>query len=137
MRRPDPRYLVLWLFLFGIIIVLFLQVVSGYNINRLINGNKSLRDELQVQNDLRSIEVDLFLIESNVRGSVITGNEKLIRQTDEKNKKIEQHLHHLIQNLQSRIPGNELNHLENLLQEKIDFNKRVVNIFYQNGKNTS
>jgi signal transduction histidine kinase/CheY-like chemotaxis protein/HPt (histidine-containing phosphotransfer) domain-containing protein len=137
MRRPDPRYLVLWLFLFGIIIVLFLQVVSGYNINRLINGNKSLRDELQVQNDLRSIEVDLFLIESNVRGSVITGNEKLIRQTDENNKKIEQHLHHLIQNLQSRIPGNELNHLENLLQGKIDFNKRVVNIFYQNGKNTS
>src|SRR5690348_8592035 len=134
MRRPDPRYLVLWLFLFGIIVVLFLQVISGYNINQLIGGNKSLRDELQVQNDLRTIEVDLFLIESNVRGAVITGNENLIRQTKEKNDKIEQQLNLLIKNLQQKIPPGELGQLKNLLQKKIDFNKQIIHAFYQSGK---
>src|SRR5215212_12159752 len=104
MSRPDPRYLVLWLFLFGIIIVLFLQVISGYNINRLIGGNKSLREELQVQNDLRSIEVNLFLVESNVRGAIINGNAVLLQQTQKNNEEIDQQLHELIQNLESKIP---------------------------------
>jgi signal transduction histidine kinase/DNA-binding response OmpR family regulator len=134
MRRPDPRYLVLWLFLFGIVIVLFLQVISGYNINRLIGGNKSLREELQVQNNLRSIEVDLFLVESNVRGAIITGDSALLQQTQKNNEKIEQQLHQLIQELQTKIPANELSLLRKLLQQKIDFNKDIIDIFYKTGK---
>jgi signal transduction histidine kinase/CheY-like chemotaxis protein/HPt (histidine-containing phosphotransfer) domain-containing protein len=134
MRRPDPRYLVLWLFLFGIIIVLFLQVISGYNINRLIGGNKSLRDELQVQNNLRSIEVDLFLVESNVRGAIITGDSALLRQTQKNNEKIDQQLHQLIQDLKSKIPADELSLLQKLLQQKIEFNKDIINTFYKTGK---
>jgi signal transduction histidine kinase/CheY-like chemotaxis protein/HPt (histidine-containing phosphotransfer) domain-containing protein len=137
MRRPDPRYLVLWLFLFGIIIVLFLQVISGYNINRLIGGNKSLRDELLVQNDLRTMEVNLFLIESNVRGAIITGDEKLIRRTDESLKNIKQQLQQLIRNLQSKIPNNDIIRLKKLMEEKIDFNKEVINMFYKKGKTVS
>jgi signal transduction histidine kinase/CheY-like chemotaxis protein/HPt (histidine-containing phosphotransfer) domain-containing protein len=134
MKRPDPRYIVLWLFLFGIIIVLFLQVISGYNINRLIGGNKSLREELQVQNSLRTIEVDLFLIESNVRGAVINGNTNLISQTRESNSAIEHQIGRLVQNLAPKISASNLNELKDLLQRKIDFNKTIVNTFYQSGK---
>ncbi|HTM94065.1 MAG TPA: histidine kinase dimerization/phospho-acceptor domain-containing protein, partial [Flavisolibacter sp.] len=134
MRRPDPRYLVLWLFLFGIVIVLFLQVISGYNINRLIGGNKSLREELQVQNNLRSIEVDLFLIESNVRGAIITGDSALLQQIKKNNEKIDQQLHQLIQDLQPKIPADELSLLQKLLQQKIDFNKDIISTFYKTGK---
>ena len=137
MRRPDPRYLVLWLFLFGIVVVLFLQVISGYNINRLIGGNKSLRDELKIQNDLRSIEVDLFLIESNVRGAIITGSEKTVRQTSESNKKIEQQILRLIQELKSKIPPAQFERLKDLLIKKIEFNTNIVNTFYQDGKATA
>src|SRR5690349_1345194 len=104
MRKPDPRYLVLWLFLFGIIIVLFLQVISGYNINRLIGGNKSLMNELQVQNDLRTLEVDLFLIESNVRGAVITGDGQNLKAIEENNKRIQLEVNELLQRLGSNIP---------------------------------
>lgn len=134
MRRPDPRYLVLWLFLFGIIIVLFLQVMSGYNINRLISGNKSLRDELQVQNSLRTIEVDLFLLESNVRGAIITNNENSLLQTGENNKIIERQLHQILHNLQLKIGATELDELRNLLEKKIEFNNEVVNTFHQSGR---
>lgn len=134
MRRPDPRYLVLWLFLFGIIIVLFLQVISGYNINRLISGNKSLRDELQVQNSLRTIEVDLFLLESDVRGAIITNNKSSLLQTGENNKIIERQLHQILHNLQLQIRTTELGELRNLLQKKIDFNNEVVTTFQQSGR---
>ena len=134
MKRPDPRYLVLWLFLFGIVIVLFLQVISGYNINRLIGGNQALREELQIHNTLRTVAVDLFLIETNVRGAVINGDERLVSQTNESNKKIGQEINQLLQNLHSKIPGTELDLLTHLLQKKIQFNTSIVNEFYQNGK---
>jgi signal transduction histidine kinase/CheY-like chemotaxis protein/HPt (histidine-containing phosphotransfer) domain-containing protein len=124
----------LWLFLFGIVIVLFLQVISGYNINRLIGGNKSLRDELQVQNNLRAIEVDLFLVESNVRGAIINGDSDLLIETDKNNKRIKQQLDQLLQNLRPKIPAQEVDRLQNLLQQKIDFNKEVIGTFYKDGK---
>ena len=60
MRRLDPRYIVLWLFLFGIVIVVFLQVISGYNINRLIGGNKNLREEQQIKNNLRTLALKFY-----------------------------------------------------------------------------
>ena len=134
MRRPDPRYLVLWLFLFGIVIVLFLQVISGYNINRLIGGNQALREELEIHNNLRAVAVDLFLIETNVRGAIINGDERLVRQTSESNKKIGQEINLLIHNLHSKISGAELDLLTHLLQKKIEFNASIVDEFYQSGK---
>lgn len=134
MRRIDPRYIVLWLFLFGIVIVVFLQVISGYNINRLIGGNKNLREELQIQNNLRTVEVDLFLIESNVRGAVISGNEKFLQQTTESNKNIELQLNQVFQNLRSKISSEDWNELNTLLQAKIDFNRQIIDSFYKSGK---
>lgn len=134
MRRPDPRYLVLWLFLFGIVIVLFLQVISGYNINRLIGGNKTLREELQVQNNLRSIEVDLFLLESDVRGAIVTGDERRLRETQEGAAKIEHNLTLLIRKLEAKIPSSELAELSRLLNQKINFNKEIISAFYKTGK---
>lgn len=131
MRKPDPRYLVLWLFLFGIIIIVFLQVISGYNINRLIGGNKSLMNELQVQSDLRSLEVDLFVIESDVRGAVIKADERGLLETRANNQRIEIELQRLLNDLQSTIPARQLDSLKKLLQEKIQFNQLVLNSFLQ------
>lgn len=124
----------MWLFLFGIVVVLFLQVISGYNINRLIAGNKTLREELQVQNDLRSIEVDLFLVESNVRGAIITGDSSLLQKTLKNNEEIDRQLRLLIQNLRPKIPANDLALLQKLLQQKIDFNREIVATFSKTGK---
>ena len=74
MRKPDLRYWVLWLFLLGIVFIVFLQVVSGYNITRLLDGNRRLAREMQVQNDLRKLQSDLLTIESDIRGAILTNN---------------------------------------------------------------
>ena len=134
MRKPDPRYLVLWLFLFGIVIVLFLQVISGYNINRLIGGNKSLLNELQVQSDLRGVEVDLVLVESNVRGAVITGDGEQLKKIRERNLKIEKDVRKLFRRLETKIPDQQIDLLQNLLQQKIEFNDEIVRVFFDDSK---
>ena len=38
-------------FLAGVVLIVFLQVVSGSNINRLIQGNNKLLTELQIQRE--------------------------------------------------------------------------------------
>src|SRR5436305_10899295 len=75
MRKREFRYLVLWVFLSGIIIIVFLQVISGYNINRLVRENNSVFHELIVQNQLRQLQADILTLESDLRGAVITHDE--------------------------------------------------------------
>ena len=82
MRKPELRYWVLWLFLLGVLIIVFLQVISGYNINRLISGNNRLLNELQIQNDLRKLESNILTVESDLRGGVISSNELLLKKTE-------------------------------------------------------
>src|ERR1700749_3705691 len=95
MKRPDFRYLVLWLFLFGIVIIVFLQVISGYNIKRLTDGNKRFLGEMQVQNSLRRLETDGLIAESDIRGMVITGNADHIKNFSTSNSNLERELNEI------------------------------------------
>src|SRR5687768_11220108 len=72
MGKIGLRYLVFWLFLVGIIVIVFLQVVSGNNITRLIEGNSKLLSEINFQNSVRRLEADVLTLESDVRGAIIT-----------------------------------------------------------------
>ena len=133
MFRPDFRYLVLWLFLFGIIIIVFLQVLSGYNIKRLIEGNKSLLNELQFQNNLRKLASDVIIVESDVRGAVITGQDTHLRNIETNNRMVTQELANLKSSLLPPIPP-EAQQLERLVREKSDFNQEILDMHRANGK---
>ena len=55
MGKGQLKYIVLWLFLGGVALIVFIQFVTGENINRLIQGNKSLLSEVAIQNHLRQL----------------------------------------------------------------------------------
>jgi signal transduction histidine kinase/CheY-like chemotaxis protein len=135
MRRPDFRYMVLWLFLFGIVIILFLQVVSGYNINRLTQGNKTLFNELQVQNTLRQLQADVLIVESDIRGAVITGNTTYLLNMERNNRQAERAL----TGLEKDFPAqqNEFSLLKQLMQRKKEFNQQVIEEFNKKGKSAA
>src|SRR3982751_6259916 len=101
MRRFDFRYLVLWLFLFGIIIIVFLQVISGYNIRRLTEGNKNLLKELKLQNSLRKLESDVVQIESDIRTAVISGDEVHLQNIGKYNLMVDAELEEIFKNSNS------------------------------------
>ncbi|HEU4473116.1 MAG TPA: ATP-binding protein [Flavisolibacter sp.] len=134
MQRPDFRYLVLWLFLFGIIVIVFLQVISGYNIRRLIQGNKSLLNELQVQNDLRRLGAYILVVESDIRGAVITGNPLHLSNIEVNNGLIDQELNKLRPQLKNQLSSEELTLLMKLCLEKKNFNQDILDAFYVSGK---
>jgi signal transduction histidine kinase/CheY-like chemotaxis protein/HPt (histidine-containing phosphotransfer) domain-containing protein len=137
MHRPDLRYLVLWLFLFGIIVVVFLQVLSGYNIKRLIQGNASLLNELRVQNDLHKLEADVLTVESDIRGAVITGNPGHLQNIEAKMSTVEQELKNLNRHFRGPQRLDEVDALSILVNEKISHSHHVLEAFYKYGKDSA
>jgi len=69
------KYVTLCLFVTGVILIVFLQFLAGENIDRLVNGNQKLLQELRLQNELRRLESDILMVESDVRGLVIMGED--------------------------------------------------------------
>jgi signal transduction histidine kinase/DNA-binding response OmpR family regulator len=134
MRRPEFRYWVLWLFLLGVLIIVFLQVISGYNINRLIQGNKILMNELKIQNGLRSLESEILIVESDIRGAVITSNPDHLKDIQKKIQGVNYNLSFLDEQFFSQVPADEINNLERLVRAKIQFSNDILEAFYSRGK---
>lgn len=94
-------------------------------------------NELHVQNDLRAVEVDLFLIESNVRGAVITANEEQLQEIRENNKRIELDVEEILRRLETKIPDRQVTLLKKLLEEKVRFNDEIINVFFGDSKSSA
>ena len=128
------RYWVLGLFLLSILIIVFLQVISGYNINRLILGNKRLLNELQVQNNLRKLEADVLTLESDIRGAVITSDSSHLKNIEGKIAIVEAGLDSLHAVFGSQVSVQKINLLDDLVQRKIQHSQNILNAFYLEGK---
>ena len=134
MRKPELRYLVLWLFLVGVLVIVFLQVISGYNINRLIQGNQRLQRELRVQNDLRKLESSLLMVESDIRGAVISSDRSLLKYTEGRIDLINSELSKLQNINNDQVQSSEIHSLQNLINQKLTFSRKILAAFEQNGK---
>lgn len=137
MHKPEFRYLVLWIFLFGIIVIVFLQVLSGYNIKRLTQGNKNLLNELQVQNHLHALQADLIIMDSDTRSAIVTNDKNHLTNSEQKINIIDNDLKNLEKNLQPQISSHEINLLAFLVNEKKEFNRLLLNTFSTSGKNAA
>ncbi len=134
MLKPEYRYWVLWLFLLGVLFIVFLQVVSGYNINRLIQGNKNLLQHLSVQNELRKLETDILIVESDIRGAVITENDELLTNIELKINSIDTSLGFLDQRFTRQVPEKLVEGLRRLMVTKTRFSRSIVTAFFSEGK---
>lgn len=132
MRQLNYRYWILWLFLLGTFVIVLLQFISSYNINRLNSGNKQLLAELQNQNRLRRLEVEIVTIESDIRGAVITGNPEHIENTNYTRQQISA----LLDTLNITYTGSKANNLSLLnryVQQKLAFGDQIL-ATYKQGK---
>lgn len=134
MRKPDFRYWVLWLFLLGIIVIVFLQVISGYNITRLLEGNKSLAAEMRMQNDLRKLQNEILTVESDISGVIITGNKTYVVNIEEKIRNLDKEAGKLHTASSSEQLTSGIKTLGFLVQEKIAFSNQILDAFKKGNK---
>ena len=133
MRKPDVRYWIMWLFLLGIIFIVFLQVISGYNISRLLAGNDSLTTEMQLQSNLRKLQSDILTVESDIRGAVITNDSNYIEGVNGKINSIRQQVQKLKSSSDSTKLAAEYQKLYALVDRKINFSQTIITAFYGEG----
>jgi signal transduction histidine kinase/DNA-binding NarL/FixJ family response regulator len=133
MRKIGLRYLVFWLFLLGIIIIVFLQVISGNNVNRLIQGNRRLLNEIRFQNNIRKLQADVLTLESDIRGLIITQDSSNLPEINSKIKDIEQEF----SQLRTGFGPDSSSHLQTLgrlVKAKIDFSLLLLETLRESGK---
>src|SRR6476620_10161153 len=119
MRKPDVRYWFLWLFLLGVIVIVFLQVISGYNISRLLEGNRQLSSEMQVQYSLRKLQSDVIAVESDIRGAVLSNDQNELATVEPIIQCISNELRNLHQQFKTNRVTGELATLDNFIEQKI------------------
>src|SRR5437763_8755047 len=126
MRKKEFRYLVLWVFLSGIIIIVFLQVLSGYNINRLVRENNSVFNELLVQNQLRQLQADILTLESDIRGAVITNDRRKLNTAGNKIQAIQETVGNLHKYFIKKASAPSFNSLNLLVAEQIQYSNELI-----------
>ncbi|HEU0064615.1 MAG TPA: ATP-binding protein, partial [Flavisolibacter sp.] len=126
MRKKEFRYLVLWVFLSGIIIIVFLQVLSGYNINRLVRENNGVFNELLVQNQLRQLQADILTLESDIRGAVITNDGRKLNTAGNKIQAIQETVSNLHKYFIKKSSAPAFNSLNQLVAEQLQYSNELI-----------
>jgi signal transduction histidine kinase/DNA-binding response OmpR family regulator len=134
MRKPEISIWVLWLFLLGVVVIVFLQVISGYNINRLTLGNSTLLKDRGIQKKIRELETDILIVESDIRGAVVTSNDDYIRNVRKKLASIDSELKFFDSQFLSQVPKSEVNKLKKYVKAKIRFSNDILEAYYSGGK---
>ena len=107
---------------------------SGRSINHLTQINGSLLKELTLQNDLNKLKSDILIIESDVRGAVLSQDSIFLKDIDAKTSTVNRDIVNLGKVLQNEQPSNDLEKLHLLVEQKIAFNDSVANTFKIKGK---
>ncbi|HVG42886.1 MAG TPA: ATP-binding protein, partial [Chitinophagaceae bacterium] len=134
MKKDPLKYLALWFFLAGVIIIVFLQFISGVNINRLLQGNDKLLKEVKIQHNLRKLEADVLTLESDIRGIIIKDDIELLPLTEQKIAAIKREINSLKLTLDTNNTSSEIAVLDFLVREKIDLSNDILASYVANGK---
>lgn len=134
MQKRPFKNIALFGFLLGILFIVFIQFLSSRNINRLIHGNQSLLNQLQVQNDLRKMEADIIKVESDIRGYVISLDTSFLHEVKTKMSSIDHQLAVIKTGLQPADRADEMELLKTLVKRKNDFGYKVLETVETQGK---
>ncbi|MFT3750605.1 MAG: response regulator [Agriterribacter sp.] len=128
------KYLLLFIFIAALLLIVFLQFNSNRSINKLIDGNESMLNHIEVKTNLQRLQTNIVMLESKVRGSVISGTAQeqgYLASEIEAVNEILPVLDSLTED-SSVIPL--MHNLGKFVKEKIDFNNKIIEAFHSKGK---
>ena len=134
MQSKKIIVFILTFFVVGTLLLVYIQYNSSKNINKLITGNETLMNEVEVDSKLNQLEKTITRVENEVRGAIIIKNPDAI--TGINNEILE--IKSLLKQLQ-RLSDDDsslfyVDRLDTLMQEKLLFNQDVLNQLHENGE---
>lgn len=128
------KYLLVSIFIATVLLIVFVQFNSNRSINRLIDGNQSVLNHIEVKTNLQRLQTAVVMIESKVKGAVISGS---VSDTDLLVSEIKA-ADTLLLTLDSLTTDSALlpliHDLNTLVKSKIEFNNNIIDIFKTRGK---
>jgi signal transduction histidine kinase/CheY-like chemotaxis protein len=134
MWTGQLKYLALWFFILGVLLIVFIQFISGQNMNRLILGNERLLNEVEIQNGLRQLETDVLTVESDIRGLVITNDSSVLPAVNKKIVNIQSEVDLLNKKLRDTNTVDEVIVLNRIVNSKIEFTYQILHAYNTKGK---
>ncbi|WP_165917144.1 ATP-binding protein [Flaviaesturariibacter aridisoli] len=134
MKDGRLKYLALWFFIVGVLLIVFIQVITAENVKRLTDGNRRLLAEVATQNKLRRLEADILTVESDIRGAIITDNRDHIRGVNAKIEALRTGVDSIRKDLGEPALRADEQLLEELVNRKIAFSFAILNAYYRQGK---
>jgi len=134
MQKILPRYLFLSLFLAGVLLIVYIQFTSGKSVDRLIEGNTELLSQLSFENDLQQLQTDIVNAENNIRGAVITLDNRHIQDIAKEIDAVNVDLAEIKRNMPLVVDSDQVQQLEVLVNKKIIFFNQVLDVYKNNGK---
>ncbi len=128
---------ILFAFIVGNLVLIYIQYNSAKNINTLIRENQTLLTEFKASSDLKELEKDIISVESNIRGSVSMRDSGLLSTMSDQIREVEDDLGRLkkiTDNDSSEIYITQLRRLVNL---KLVHSRRIIDSFQVSGKNAA
>jgi signal transduction histidine kinase/FixJ family two-component response regulator/HPt (histidine-containing phosphotransfer) domain-containing protein len=121
-------------FIITTIVLGYVQYDSARNIDALITGNETLLEEFYITNELKTLEKDIFAIESKIRGVIATSNPKLAEGTEEKKKEIRMKMHRLYKSFDDDSSRVHLKSLNKLITRKLAWGDLLLKTFNEDSK---
>ena len=134
MSGKKITYYTLIAFLIGSIILTYVQYDSARNINALISGNEKLLEEFGISSELKTLEKDIFAVESKIRGIITTSNAQLGEGTAEKITEIHAKLEMLHEALDDDTSHRHLQELDSLVKRKLRWSGLLLETYKTKGK---
>ncbi|GAB4092691.1 ATP-binding protein [Flaviaesturariibacter terrae] len=136
MKEGRLKYLALWFFIIGVLLIVFIQVITSENVKRLADGNKRLLAEVATQGKLRRLEADVLTVESDIRGAVITNDRDHISGVNAKIDGIRKNLADIRDDLDAPALRGDQQELGQLVENKIRFSYEILNAYNTLGKDS-
>lgn len=127
-------YYLLAAFITGNLLLIFMQYNSARNIDDLILGNEKLLNEFKTGSQLRDLEKDMISMESDVRGAIAMSDVSIADNLEQQIGNVQKDLGHLQQVNDDDSTIRYIDELDELVKEKISFNRQVLDTFAHSGK---
>lgn len=121
----------------GTFALLYIQYNSSKNITALIDGNQKYLDEYKINADLKELEKDVVMIESNISNVISTDDSIYLNGMGAKMAKVQIDLNRLQQVADDSVTVKEIDDLDTVVKSKINFSKKLLDSFSIRGKNSA
>lgn len=134
MVRSGIKYIILSVFLIGILLIVFLQFNSGKSINDLISTNEKLLNELRLENELEKVQTSIVKVDDKLQRTIISHDSGQVNSIEKEVAVVRNDVKMIDDMLNDDSTQQYVTDLINLVDQKIAFSYMVLDTFKKNGK---